>query len=139
MDRILDLKELKRSLKKLQETKLMTQFKANSKTLDDNEESDLKKATEMIQTLSDKIRALSGKYGVEYIGELYDYNTKTYYDSELHTEILYFENICVIDTEADVDLSTNSDKINLVKEIGDYLYSGKYSNFKILRIKSLDN
>lgn len=139
MDRIENLKQLKQSLAKLREETILVQLKGLSQTLDTVEESNLKVASEMILKLSKKIVEFSGKYTVKYIGELYNYQTNTYYQSEPHTETLYLDTICVIDTDKDDDLTTNTDKVNLFKEISDFLYIGRYTNFKIVHIKSLDS
>jgi pyoverdine/dityrosine biosynthesis protein Dit1 len=113
------------------------QLKGFYEPLNATEASDLKATDKRMSTLSRKIRELSGKYAVEYVGELFNYKTDNYYESELPTEILYFDTICVIDKDKDDDLSTNLDKINLYKEMSNYLYLGRYTHFTINRVKSL--
>ncbi|ALL06333.1 hypothetical protein AQ505_12985 [Pedobacter sp. PACM 27299] len=137
MERLEKLKELKSEFKKLKEDSMVTRFKGFNQTLTVDEDFSLNEAIKQLSNLSIKIENLSGKYAVEYIGELYDWKTNTFYASQPATDCLILDTICIIDTQNEVGTDISGDKLILRKEIEDYLCLTKYSNFKILSIKNI--
>ena len=139
-------------LKPLNEEKMFleTRYSINkenySKTFDSTLQvklqEDIKRLEELysaINPLQIELRGLQTRYLVEYEGELTNvYNNNSKYWNKYNEEF-FFKNSCEINTfEKKINSISDVENLDkLLKEITDFLYYCRFTNFKILNIKKL--
>lgn len=139
-------------LKPLNEEKMFleTRYSINkenySKTFDSalqvKLQEDIKRLEELysaINPLQIELRGLQTRYLVEYEGELTNvYNNNSKYWNKYNEEF-FFKNSCEINTfENKINSISDVENLDkLLKEITDFLYYCRFTNFKILNIKKL--